>query len=142
MTEGGEVQYFYYMGNGIEETIGQIIKKNNQLITDESFYYQASGKDTINQGSQYSIEISTFTSGIRNYISSAVFGDFNSRFEISDSTKFVFLNSLDNTIKYSFNVEGQGHQFIVGLLNVKNLRENDELVDRDFIIYKDFYVIN
>lgn len=117
-----------------------LIKPTGEIDTSKSCNYYAQGKDTITEGEIYNLKITTYTNDIENYISEAVFGDFDTSFEVKDSSKFTFLKSKNNKLTYSFKPLKVGRNVIIGKLHIYNTPNAKTSIDRDFLFYKDFYV--
>jgi hypothetical protein len=135
------VQFFYYMVGGANEEMGRLkFDKEGKIIKEESYYYKVNGKDTVNEGDKYDLDIDVYTFGENNYIQEAVFGDFDKSFNVKDSSKYVFLKSSNNHLHYGATPDKIGQNLIVGRLYIKNSKNSLEKIDRDFIFYKEFFV--
>ncbi|MDX9846992.1 MAG: hypothetical protein RBT74_08425 [Tenuifilaceae bacterium] len=135
------VNFYYFIEDNAKDEIGRIIyKSSGELDTLNSFYYLAEGPDTISFNEKYCLHVSIYTFDIKNYIKEAVFGEFDKTFEIRDSTDFAFLNSENNHLTFCFKPSKKGRNFVVGKIHVQNLPFSKEELDRDFIVFKDFFV--
>jgi hypothetical protein len=131
---------FYFFETCPDAVSGWVYDRDMSVLNrKQSSYFQVSGCDTIHEGETYTLHTEVLSGGIDCYIPEAVFGDFDTTFTVRDSSKFCFLNSPDHRLDYSFVPSRNGYQYVVGKVSVKALHARDTL-DRDFIVYKDFYV--
>jgi len=139
---GKNLRFYYFIKNkNEEEEFGNMVfDKNGFPDSLASFYYYANCKDTISTNDKLEITISVFTSDIQNYIFESYFGEFDNTFEVIDTNRFISLKSKNNHISFNFNPLKNGRNVLIGKIHVKNTDNETELLDRDFIFFKDFYV--
>lgn len=141
--EGGNLLYVYYLKVGEHGYIpfSQFAYDDNGLLIEqESTGCEVIGKDTIQEGELYSLEIVSHTGGeampFTTEMRKAIFGNYDSSLVVDSS--FVTVTAIrKDKIHYSFQPLKKGYNFVVG--KVYRRREDDG-VTLMHPIYKLFYV--
>jgi len=129
----GELSGYYYVNN------------KNEIIDSLGYYYFArSDTDTIKYGSEYKLEIQVLVQGGDTIYGRVLIGELNNKKEIIDSTsteKLEFGNK--NMVTYSTKKYKVGDNLLLGkiLVTQDTVIDNIEYTkEREFLLYKDFYV--
>ena len=143
-TKGSKWVHFYYYVDGDTITDNGIIvyDKDGNILENESFYFTLEGQDTILKNKKYSLKIETFTFGKPCFIDSVLMGEFDTKYNFINPDKVIKLYSKTNVVEYSFKPAKQGDNLIMGKLYISNDSTIDgEALKREFIFYKNFYVL-
>ncbi|NOY48527.1 MAG: hypothetical protein GXO84_10125 [Chlorobi bacterium] len=133
--------YYYVEPDSLIENGVITYDTNNNLLPNESFYFNIFGDDTIYTNENYNFSCKVYTLGAMNIIDSLIIGEFNEKYEFINFNDTVKIKPKSDSVSLSIKPNYLRENLIMGKIYISSyLSPNEKKYTREFIFYKDFFV--